>query len=80
MGIEPMLPEFIQAPAIVGGAQGEDVFGSGLRPDHARLFAAPANDRFASSFPDPRRLCEDLNGMRPVTLDKFHFPIRYQVQ
>ena len=25
-------------------------------------------------------LCEDLNGMRPVTLDRFHFPIRYQVQ
>ena len=27
-----------------------------------------------------RHLCEDLNSMRPVTLDKFHFPIRYQVQ
>ena len=27
-----------------------------------------------------RHLCEDLNGMRPVTLDRFHFPIRYQVQ
>jgi len=27
-----------------------------------------------------RHLCEDLNGMRPVTLDKFHFPIRYHVQ
>jgi transposase len=27
-----------------------------------------------------RHLCEDLNGMEPVTLDRFHFPIRYQVQ
>jgi hypothetical protein len=27
-----------------------------------------------------RRLCEDLNDMRPVTLDKFHLPIRYHVQ
>jgi len=27
-----------------------------------------------------RHLCEDLNGMRPLTLDKFHFPIRYRVQ
>lgn len=27
-----------------------------------------------------RHLCEDLNGMRPVTLDRFHLPIRYHVQ
>jgi hypothetical protein len=27
-----------------------------------------------------RRLCEDLNRMQPVTLDKFHFPLRYHVQ
>jgi len=27
-----------------------------------------------------RRLCEDLNGMEPTTLDKFHLPIHYQVQ
>ena len=27
-----------------------------------------------------RHLCEDLNGMSPVTLDRSHFPIRYQVQ
>jgi hypothetical protein len=27
-----------------------------------------------------RHLCEDLNGMRPVTMDKFHLSIRYQVQ
>ncbi len=27
-----------------------------------------------------RHLCEDLNHMQPVTLDKFHLPIRYQVQ
>jgi len=27
-----------------------------------------------------RHLCEDLNGMQPVTLDKFHFPLRYHVQ
>ena len=27
-----------------------------------------------------RHLCEDLNRMRPVTLDRFHFPLRYQIQ
>ncbi len=27
-----------------------------------------------------RHLCEDLNRMSAVTLDRFHFPIRYQVQ
>jgi transposase len=27
-----------------------------------------------------RHLCEDLNRMQPVTLDKFHLPIRYHVQ
>lgn len=27
-----------------------------------------------------RHLCEDLNRMQPVTLDRFHFPIHYQVQ
>jgi transposase len=26
-----------------------------------------------------RHLCEDLNRMNPVTLDRFHFPIHYQV-
>jgi len=27
-----------------------------------------------------RHLCEDLNRMQPVTVDRFHFPIHYQVQ
>jgi hypothetical protein len=27
-----------------------------------------------------RHLCEDLNGMQPVTQDRFHLPIHYQVQ
>jgi hypothetical protein len=27
-----------------------------------------------------RHLCEDLNQMEPTTLDRFHFPIQYQVQ
>lgn len=27
-----------------------------------------------------RHLCEDLNRLEPVTLDKFHLPIRYHVQ
>ena len=27
-----------------------------------------------------RHLCEDLNRMGPVTLDRFQFPIRYEVQ
>lgn len=27
-----------------------------------------------------RHLCEELNGMAPVTLDKFHFQLRYEVE
>ena len=27
-----------------------------------------------------RHLCEDLNRMSPVTLDRYQLPIRYQVQ
>jgi hypothetical protein len=27
-----------------------------------------------------RHLCEDLNNMRPVTLNRFRLPIRYHVQ
>lgn len=27
-----------------------------------------------------RHLCEDLNDMQPVTLDKFRFPIHYRIQ
>ena len=27
-----------------------------------------------------RHLCEELNRMSPRTLDRYHFPIRYQVQ
>jgi hypothetical protein len=27
-----------------------------------------------------RHLCEELNSMHPVTVDKYHFPIRYGVQ
>ncbi len=27
-----------------------------------------------------RHLCEDLNSMQPVTVDRFHLPIRYHVQ
>ena len=27
-----------------------------------------------------RHLCEDLNNMRPVTLDRFCLPIRYRVE
>jgi len=27
-----------------------------------------------------RHLCEDLNRLQPVTLDRFHLPIRYHVQ
>jgi hypothetical protein len=26
-----------------------------------------------------RRLCEDLNGMAPRTLDRFRIPLRYEV-
>ena len=38
-----------------------------------RRFKNPAVDYVA------RHLCEDLNSMRPVTMDKYRFPIRYQV-
>jgi len=38
--------------------------------------------RFANREIDyaARHLCEDFNRMQPVTLDKFHLPIRYRVQ
>jgi hypothetical protein len=39
-----------------------------------RRFSNPEIDYAA------RHLCEDLNRMQPVTLDTFHFPIRYHVQ
>ena len=38
-----------------------------------RRFKNPEIDHAA------RRLCEDLNQMKPFTLDKFRFPIRYEV-
>jgi transposase len=43
---------------------------------------AVALRRFANREVDyaARHLCEDLNRMQPVTLDKFRFPIHYRVQ
>lgn len=38
-----------------------------------RRFKNPTVDYVA------RHLCEDLNSMRPITLDKYRFPIRYEV-
>ena len=48
--IEPVFPEFVQASAAVDAAQGQDIFRAGLGPEHARLFAARADDGLATGF------------------------------
>src|SRR6266567_414592 len=35
LGVEPVLPELVQAPAAVDAAQCQNVFSSRLRPEHA---------------------------------------------
>ena len=51
--VEPGLPELVEATARMDTAQGQDVFGTGFPPEHARLFAPGTNDGLAASFNDP---------------------------
>ena len=50
LGVEPVLPELVQAPAAMDATQCQNVFSSRLGPEHPGLFAAPANDGFAARF------------------------------
>jgi hypothetical protein len=54
MDVEPFFPELIEATAGVDATQGQDVFSSGFTPEHSRLFAAGADDRFAASLDNAR--------------------------
>jgi hypothetical protein len=56
MGIEALFPELVEATAGVDAAQGQDVFRPRLSPEHARLFAAGADNRLASGFDDLRTM------------------------
>lgn len=53
--------------------------GANVRLEHGKLIVR------LKKFKDPeidyaaRHLCEDLNKMHPVTLDRFHLPIYYEV-
>ena len=53
MSVEALLPELVAASAGMDAAQSQDVFGPGLAPEHARLFAARADHGFAASLNDP---------------------------
>ena len=49
---------------------------------HNRVILEVTLKRFRNGEIDyaARHLCEDLNRLQPVTLDRFHLPIRYHVQ
>ncbi len=49
-----MFPELVQASAAGDAAQRQNIFCAGQGPEHAGLFAACADDRFASSLHDTR--------------------------
>ena len=50
VGVEPGLPELLEPTARMDTPQRQDVFGTGLTPEHARLFAASANDGLTPGF------------------------------
>ena len=50
MFVGPLFPEIVPFAALFDTAQGQDVLGAVLRPEHARLFAARANHRFATGL------------------------------
>ena len=52
--IEPVFPERVQAPTAVNATQGQNVFRAGDGPEHAGLFAASADHRFATRLHHPR--------------------------
>ena len=53
--------------------------GADIRLEHGKLIVRLK--RFKDVYVDyaARHLCHDLNEMKPVTLDKFRLPIRYEV-
>ena len=50
MLVECVFPEVLQASAAMKAAKREDVFGSGLRPEHAGLFEPAPDDALASGL------------------------------
>ena len=50
VAVEALLPEVVESTAGLDATQSEDVFGTGLSPEHARLFAASADDGFTAGF------------------------------
>jgi prepilin-type processing-associated H-X9-DG protein len=51
--VESRFPEVRESTAGADAAQSQDIFRSGYAPEHARLFAASADDRLAAGFDDP---------------------------
>jgi hypothetical protein len=54
MGVESHFPELIEPAAGADTAQSQDILRPGHPPEHARLFAASADDGLAAGFNDPR--------------------------
>src|ERR1017187_2737130 len=52
VGIEPGLPELVKAATRMDTAQGQDIFGSGLTPKHARVLATGTDDGLTAGFHD----------------------------
>ena len=48
--VEAVLPEIPKAATGVEAAEGQDFFRAGFGPEHARLFAAGADDGLATGF------------------------------
>jgi hypothetical protein len=54
VGVESRFPEVIESTAGADAAKSQDMFRPGYAPEHARLFAASADDGLTASFDDPR--------------------------
>jgi len=65
--------EILPALSMIVDRAGEVKLEDGEVRVRLRRFASPEIDYAA------RRLCEDLNGMAPRTLDRFRMPLRYEV-
>jgi hypothetical protein len=52
--IEAVFPEVGASATTVDAAQSQNIFRSRLGPEHPRLFAPCADDRFAARFDHPR--------------------------
>ena len=71
VGVESLLPEIVPAATGMDTAQSQDVLGAGLAPEHARLFAARADDGFAASLDDARADKQPL-APKGAVLHSFH--------